>query len=209
MADYHKYVFDVKKREFVGAFEEMYQQETKINFDSWHQEDSRQLNRKVALAILDEWNFRTIIDIGAGKGALTHLLKKRNNQVIGLDISSTAVDIARSRFPDIEFDSIDVNNIKKLDAYFENKSKDWGKSIELVFSSECLSYLKNWREFLRTISQHSRFLMISLYIPEDPIGFVKNFDELETEINRNFEIYESVRLTKARFIVIFAKSHAV
>lgn len=126
MAKYHKYIFDTDKREFVGAFEEMYQQETSANFDSWHQEDSRQLNRKVALAILDEWNFRTIIDIGAGKGALTHLLKKRNNQVIGLDISSTAVEIARVRFPDIEFDSIDVNNIEKLDSYCESKSKLWG-----------------------------------------------------------------------------------
>ncbi|MBT6049895.1 MAG: class I SAM-dependent methyltransferase, partial [Candidatus Scalindua sp.] len=107
MAEYHKYIFDTDKREFVGSFENMYQHETKVNFDSWHQEDSRQLNRKIALAILEEWNFQTIIDVGAGKGTLTHLLKKRNNQVVGLDVSSTAVEMAKARFQDIEFDVVD------------------------------------------------------------------------------------------------------
>jgi hypothetical protein len=38
-------------------------------------------------------------------------LKKINNQVLGLDISSTAIDIARARFPDIAFDVADVNNV--------------------------------------------------------------------------------------------------
>jgi len=46
MARYHKYVFDADKREFVGSFEEMYQNEKVDNFDSWHQEDSRKLQRK-------------------------------------------------------------------------------------------------------------------------------------------------------------------
>ena len=68
------------------------------NFDSWHQEDSRQLQRKIALSILEEYNFQSIVDVGSGKGALTHLLKKRNNQVIGLDISSTAVEQQKQDF---------------------------------------------------------------------------------------------------------------
>ena len=72
MADYHKHVFNTKDRTFVGWFEEMYQQEKDSSFDSWHQEDSRQLNRKIALEILSEYNFNRILDIGTGKGALTH-----------------------------------------------------------------------------------------------------------------------------------------
>ena len=72
MAEYHKYVFDINKREFIGKFDEMYQDEAISCFDSWHQEDTRQLNRKVALNLLDNYNFKTIIDIGSGKGALTH-----------------------------------------------------------------------------------------------------------------------------------------
>jgi trans-aconitate methyltransferase len=86
----------------------MYQHEKTANFDSWHQDDSRQLNRKIALDILGSYNFQRIVDIGSGKGTLTHQLKKINNQVLGLDISPTAIEVARARFPDIEFDVADV-----------------------------------------------------------------------------------------------------
>jgi hypothetical protein len=90
IVEYHKYVFDTDKREFVDFFEEMYQNEQVDNFDSWRQEDSRKLQRKIALSILEEFNFQSIVDVSSGKGALSHLLKKRNNQVIGLNISPTA-----------------------------------------------------------------------------------------------------------------------
>ena len=42
MAKYHKYVFDVEKRTFIGDFENMYAHESIEKFDSWHQDDSRQ-----------------------------------------------------------------------------------------------------------------------------------------------------------------------
>ena len=76
MEKYHKYVFDQKAKAFVGDFEKMYLDEDKDCFDSWYQEDSRQLNRNIALSILKGWNFNSVLDVGCGKGALTHLLKK-------------------------------------------------------------------------------------------------------------------------------------
>ena len=76
MAGYHKYVFNVDKWEFVGSFEEMYQNEQIDNFDSWHQENSMQLNRKFALAILDMWNFSLIVDVGCGKGGINTPFEK-------------------------------------------------------------------------------------------------------------------------------------
>ena len=79
MAKYHKYVFDLENRKLVGDFETMYQNESKENFDSWHQDDARQLQRKIDLVILEDYNFEKIIDLGCGKGNLTHLLKKKNN----------------------------------------------------------------------------------------------------------------------------------
>ena len=120
IVEYHKYVFDTDKREFVDFFEEMYQNEQVDNFDSWRQEDSRKLQRKIALSILEEYNFQSIVDVGSGKGALTHLLKKRNNQVIGLDISPTAVEQAKARFPDIQFSSIDVNDSDKFELFLKD-----------------------------------------------------------------------------------------
>lgn len=121
MANYHKFVFDTDARRFIGKFDEMYQQERVANFDSWHQEDSRQLNRKIALNILSCYNFEKIIDIGCGKGVLTHQLKKRNNHVLGLDISPTAIEVARARYPDIAFDIADVNDLPVFTSYLDEK----------------------------------------------------------------------------------------
>lgn len=114
MAKYHKYVFDVENRKLVGDFEIMYQNESKENFDSWYQDDTRQLQKKINLAILEDYNFEKIIDIGNDKGSLSHLLKKKNNYVLGLDISQTAVNIAQEKFPDIDFLSTDVNQIENF-----------------------------------------------------------------------------------------------
>ncbi len=100
-------------------------------------------------------NFNTILDLGSGKGSLTHLLKRKNNHVVGVDISQTAVDIARERFPDIEFKAVDLNSIEK---YRELVSG----GVELIFTSELLSYIKNWRELLDEISKTAKYLMVSL-----------------------------------------------
>jgi len=56
------------------------------------------------------------------KEQLTQLLKKRNNQVVGLDVSSTAAEMAKARFPDIEFDVVDVNDVGKIHEYCANRS---------------------------------------------------------------------------------------
>lgn len=207
MSGYHKYVFDTNKRYLVGKFDEMYKNESKENFDSWHQEDSRQLNRKIDLAIFEQWNFRSIVDIGCGKGALTHLLKKRNNVVLGVDISETAVQIANSRFPDIEFHVLDLRDVPAASNFLAERRALWG-GIDLVFSSECLSYIENWRELLGAISRSSKYLLVSLYLPENPIGFVKTPEELELAIAEHYTVIECVRMMKSRFVVAFGESNA-
>jgi len=207
MAEYHKYVFDTNKRELIGDFEKMYQQESCANFDSWHQEDSRKLNRKIALNILDQWNFQSIIDLGCGKGALTHLLKKQNNEVLGVDVSQAAIDVACSRFPDILFEMANINNVSVFDELIGRVGA--GKGVDLVFASECLSYIENWKGIVEAASMRSKFLMISLYIPENPIGFVKSREELESTVSENFELLESIHLIKSRFTVLFAKSKLI
>lgn len=210
MAEYHKYVFDTDARTFVGRFEEMYQREKVANFDSWHQDDSRRLHRKITLDILSAYNFQRIVDIGSGKGTLTHQLKKINNQVLGLDISPTAIDVARARFPDIEFDVADVNNVPWFVDYLARRFGEiTAGGVDLVFSAECLSYIECWRDLVSELAHRTRFLMISLFLPENPIGFVKSAEDLETEIGRHFEILELIVIKKSRFVIVFAQSLSV
>jgi len=202
MAEYHKYVFDLEKCAFVGNFEGMYQQELVANFDSWHQEDSRQLNRKIALDMLEEVNFSTILDIGTGKGSLSHRLKKRNNHVLGVDVSPTAIAAAKARFPDIDFEVADANDVAVFEEYLIVRYGEAG--VDLAFSAECLSYIENWRQLVAMLAAHARHLLITLYIPENPIGFVKSADDLETEVAKHFDVNEVVVIKKSRFIVLLA-----
>jgi SAM-dependent methyltransferase len=207
MPDYHDYVFDAKKREFVGRFEDLYKNEILECVDSWRQDDSRQLNRRIALTILESYNFDFILDIGSGKGSLTQFLKRQNNTLIGVDISKTALSIARSRFSDITFEVIDVNSLENLSDFVALQFHKANKSkFDLVFSAECLSYIKDWKYLLEYLATVSKYLMITLYIPENPIGYVKSSMELASEIAVNFNIIENVSLAKSRYTIIFAES---
>ena len=206
MAEYHKYVFNEKNRQFVGQFENMYQEEQIKGFDSWHQEDSRKLSRKISHEILSRYNFKLIIDIGSGKGDSTHLLKKHNNLVVGFDISRTAVSLARSRFPDIIFEEVDANDINTFTARCEDIVSRLGDGIDLVYSAECLSYIEQWRKLVESLSCRTKYLMIVLYIPNNPIGFVKSRTDLENCIRQYFDIVELVEIKTTSSIIIYAQS---
>ena len=118
---YQKYVFDVDKRTFVGQFEEMYKNEDKEDFDSWFQDDFTHLGKQLSLTILNRYNFQSILDIGCGKGAFTQLLKKKNNCVLGTDISGTAIDKAKLRYKEIEFKQMTAEQAIVLNSIFNNQ----------------------------------------------------------------------------------------
>ncbi len=189
---YHKYVFDTSKREFVGEFEEMYRNEGVEGYDSWFQEDLRSLDKQLSLAILGRFNFQRILDLGCGKGTFTHLLKKANNEVIGIDISDTAIARARVKYPDIEFRVAALNQLASLS----------NKAFDLVVAMEVLSYLSDWREVLRTVSQMTRYLYIALYVPPEPIGFVKSSEELTSEVAKRFHLETKLQLNENQVMLL-------
>jgi SAM-dependent methyltransferase len=190
---YHKYVFDTKKRKFVGKFEEMYQKEDKGNYDSWFQGDLTHLGRQISFTVLDRYNFTFILDIGCGKGCFTHLLKKNNNKVIGVDISETAITKAKSKYNTVEFLALKAEDALKLPNRYD-----------LIIMMEIISYLKNWRKILAVAAEKTSYLYISLYLPPNPIGFVKSFGQLKREIEKYFAI-ETELLWNNETILILGK----
>ena len=199
MEKYHKYVFDTEKRKFIGDFETMYKKESVENFDSWHQEDTRQLHRRLILELLNDFNFSNILDIGCGKGYFTHQLKKKNNLVHGIDISPTAVKIAKEKFKDISFETLNINELIKLNKLISNSSYD------LILIIEVLSYCKNWKEIIETISKNNSSILISSFIPENPIGEIKSSAELISELNKHFIPTEIITLHQSKFTIYFTK----
>lgn len=198
MPEYHKYVFDQENRTFVGKFEDMYRAEAEKGFDSWNQDDARHLDKRFCLDVLAQYNFNRILDVGCGKGMITQYLKKQNNHVLGIDLSESALRVAKTRFPDIQFKQADIT----LDDWVDKIS--WGG--DLIVCMEALSYIENWRDVLKTFGKIGKYVMIALFIPENPIGYVKSFDQLSETFERHFEIEEDIRLMNRNKIILFGKS---
>jgi ubiquinone/menaquinone biosynthesis C-methylase UbiE len=49
-----------------------------------------------------------VIDLGCGSGTFTYLLKQRGYAATGLDISPKLLELARRKYPDLQFDEGDV-----------------------------------------------------------------------------------------------------
>jgi Predicted methyltransferase (contains TPR repeat) len=193
--DYHSYVFDTKERTFIGRFEEMYANEESCGYSAWHQEDMTRLQKRMSLAILIGYDFGRVVDIGCGTGAFTNLLKKENNNVTGFDISPTAITKARARFPNTRFYAVRVGEAIGMIT----------EKADLIVMMEVLSYLEDWKEVIKNASAKTERLFISLYLPPNPIGFVKSFDELREEVRKHFDIEIDIECKTDNAVYILAK----
>ena len=142
MCGYHKYVFNVEDREFVGDFEQMYQNEGVELYDSWNQDQINTPELRAATQIIESRGFSSILDIGCGKGAYTASLAKPGRKVCGLDLSKTAIQIASKRHPGILFNQMDVSIIEDLERGLINSKKQDEEYLHLVLFSEIFRTLK-------------------------------------------------------------------
>jgi SAM-dependent methyltransferase len=189
---YHRFVFDTERRRFVGEFEEMYRQEEVEGFDSWAQEDIGEIDKRLSFAIVDGVPAERILDVGCGKGAFTSLLVQPGREVVGVDISETAIRKARERQPDADFR---VGTVDDLDEVAPGR-------FDLVIAMEILSYLEDWREALDRFAAIGDRLFVSLYMPPDPIGFVKSFEDLRGEVAARYEVEVDVVVNAANILLL-------
>ena len=185
MAKYHKYVFDEQGKRLVGAFEDMYKAEDTEGFDSWQSQNVRHLRHRLALEILDDYNFSSVLEIGCGKGSMTQFLKKANNRVLGIDISPTAVEKAKASHPEIEFRAMDALAIDTLDETFD-----------LAAAMMTLAYVSNWRGLLAKIASVADNALLVEYIPDQAIGAVKSLDDARQEFEKHFNIATDIVLDR-------------
>jgi SAM-dependent methyltransferase len=192
MPGYHKYVFDTERRQLVGNFEAMYQAEDAEGFDSWFERDLvKELRKPISHTLLSQYNFVRILDVGCGKGTFTHLLKKRNNQVVGIDLSPTAIEKARHSFPDIDFRCGDISQIDASEEKFD-----------LVLVMGTFAYIEDWSKALETIAGLTRWFYVAEYIPPNPIGFVKSPQHLIGEVEKHFNIRTKVLLDDVHCLLL-------
>lgn len=106
--DYHDFVF--QDGQLIGEFEQMYQKSKEV---PWHQdEDPEKAEFKIALEVAGaNAPYDRIIELGCGLGYFAQGLSQfvcPKGQVIGCDISQTAIEKASQRFPDIKFEMMDI-----------------------------------------------------------------------------------------------------
>lgn len=121
--------FVIRDGKFIGAFEKMY----RTCEDPWDQEKDEKYypTREIALLLVKQTQCRAILDIGCGTGRFTtHLRAATGAEVTALDVSDSALAIARRRDPKIAFQQAKVPPIP-----FE------GRSFDTVVASELLWYI--------------------------------------------------------------------
>ena len=123
--------FVIKDGKFVGEFEKMYQQFT----DPWHQSEEiycSSLSRRSVCYFLEKYDINSIVEWGCGLGRTVNYIKENTDKdidILGIDISKTAIDKAKNFYPKLEFK---VDNILNISKY---------KEFDCMFFSEITWYL--------------------------------------------------------------------
>ena len=110
---YQDYV--IKDGKLIGEFEEMYQ-----DFDDPWEQTTREewaSEKAVALNLVNKINAKKVIELGCGLGHYTNKIHKLGVDVLGVDISKTAIEKARSTYNECNFvqgDILDFSIYKKF-----------------------------------------------------------------------------------------------
>jgi len=101
---YQDYV--IKDGKLVGEFEKMYQDYD----DPWKQTTREEWasEKAVALNLIEKLKVRRVIELGCGLGHFTNKIAQTGVEVLGIDISETAIRKAKNSFPNCQFRTADV-----------------------------------------------------------------------------------------------------
>jgi len=84
---------------------------------------------------------KAVLCIGVGSGdELLEILKRHPCKVVGIDVSTKLLDIAKTKFPDVEFQKMEMTDLHFPD-----------DSFDLIYSSLTFHYAKDWDLLLSEI----------------------------------------------------------
>ena len=106
MPKYERYQdYLIRDGRFVGEFEEMYRDFA----DPWHQTSTERFASEKAVGInllsrlAERGGVRRVIEVGCGFGHYTSRIAASGFDVLGIDVSHTAIETARARHPGVKF----------------------------------------------------------------------------------------------------------
>lgn len=126
--------------------------------------------RRIVINLVRELPHRRILDLGCGDGLLlAEISKKIQAELIGADVSATAIEHARRNVPHAHFEVLDAGR-----AIPEG-------TFDVTVMSEVLEHIEDDDALLRNLAAHTRFVVIS--VPGGPAdqvdrayGHFRNYD---------------------------------
>ena len=109
----------IKDGKFVGEFEKMYQEFS----DPWVQSEEiyySSLSRRSVCYFLEKFDINSIVEWGCGLGRTVNYIKENTGKdidILGTDISKTAIDKAKNFYPKLEFKVDNILNISKYEEF--------------------------------------------------------------------------------------------
>lgn len=96
-----------------------------------------------------------ILEIGCGQGFNTFLLSKnKKNKVVGIDLSKKEIEIAKKRYPNVDFKVMNAEDLK-----FKSNSFDIVYAIEVL---EHIDSLKKVLSEIKRVLKKGGWLMVSI-----------------------------------------------
>ncbi len=122
--------------------------------DPWHQstpdhifDSRRQIAINFCNRLRSKHNISKVVELGCGFGHLTESLRKNNFDVIGTDVSKTAIDKASKLYSDAQFKQLNFNDFDELFSLKPN----------ILIMAEITWYiLEDLDEFLIRLKQYSK-----------------------------------------------------
>ncbi len=143
---------------------------------------------------------KRILEIGCGQGFNTYILsKKENGKVIGIDLSSDDINIAKKRYPKVSFKVMSAQDLK-----FKSKSFD------MVYAMEVLEHVddigKTLDEVSRVLDSSGKFVVsIPFYKSEKWLAKLRPTYFKEIHHVRVFKEEELENLCKKRKLTLKKK----
>lgn len=158
--DYHKYVYDFKKRTILNKMEEMYQE---CECPWPHQVDAESVKYRFVKECLRSSEPISILDLGCGLGYFSHELTELGH-VTAVDVSATCIEKARAKFPNIVFYVGDMMN------GLDHESDSFEGVVVLGVLWFVLPKIDFVMEEINRVLKIGGKAVFGLHIPEDPIG---------------------------------------
>ena len=128
-------------------YEKLYSEQKAYHWDMIKRKDTYYIQHtRIILNLVSKFGMGKILDVGCGDGYITSLFFEKFKDVVGIDISETAIKIAREKNPGVTFAVASCTNLPFSDESFDTIVAS--EVIEHLNYNDGKSFLKEARRVL-------------------------------------------------------------